>query len=239
MEIGPGSFEGVFAFDAVVIQSVVFHPDAAEWSCVVASAAMSAVERICYTRRACSVMLTGGRSAEALYQAWSAQPNFAKLTNVEFFFGDERCVPPDHPESNYALAMRTLFRDGVPPSCKITRMNAEHPDSSAAAAAYEPQLPVKLDVMLLSVGEDGHIASLFPHSPALFETDRRVVHVLAPNPPFERLTVTPRVITQAHQVFVMAIGKAKATVYEQAQLAPQDISELPARLVLNANWFFG
>lgn len=182
-------------------------------------------------------MLTGGRSAAKLYEALSGSPEFHHLRNVHFFFGDERCVAPDHPESNYGLAMRTLFRYGVPSACKLTRMEVDQVDRDAAALEYERQLPKRLDILLLSVGEDGHIASLFPYDSALFEAHRRVLPAAVSKPPFERLTVTPCVITQARQVFVMAFGKDKAAVYERAKLAPSDISELPARLVLNATWF--
>jgi len=61
-----------------------------------------------------TVMLTGGSSATQLYTEWQKLPNFKKLTNTTFYFGDERCVPPDHPESNYGMAMQTLFEDGLP-----------------------------------------------------------------------------------------------------------------------------
>lgn len=182
-------------------------------------------------------MLTGGRSAESMYRTWAARPEFGRLRNVQFYFSDERCVPPDHPESNYGLAMRTLFQHGVPYSCEVIRILAELPDHDAAATAYEAKLPERLDALLLSVGEDGHIASLFPHSSALLETRRRVVYVNTPKPPVERITVTPGVITQAHHVFVMALGQIKADLYKQAQIDPHNIASLPARLVLNATWF--
>jgi len=207
------------------------------WSELLSDALLVAISEVTHSKSLCSVMLTGGRSAEGLYRAVAEAGVLRRFSGVKFFFGDERCVPPDHPDSNFGLAMRTLFRDGVPPSCEVIRMGAEHPDADAAAAAYEALLPGRIDVLLLSVGEDGHIASLFPGSSFLFESRRRVVHVMAPNPPLERLTVTPVVITQAHKVFVMALGERKASVYERAKLAPEDISELPARLVLNATWF--
>lgn len=207
------------------------------WEQEVASKITEAVLQACIKHGSCTVLLTGGRSAERLYKAWSALPKFTQLRNVHFYFGDERCVPPGHAESVYGLAMRSLFQQGIPKDCTITRMHAEQLDREAAAEAYGKQLPSRLDVMLLSVGEDGHVASLFPHNSALLETRRRVVPVHAPKPPPERLTVTPLIITQAAQVFVMAIGSAKASVFRRAQSEPNDILALPARLVLNATWF--
>lgn len=207
------------------------------WGGLLSDALSVAISEVTHSKTLCSVMLTGGRSAEELYRAVAEAGVFRRFSGVKVFFGDERCVPPEHPDSNYGLAMRTLFRDGVPPSCEVIRMGAEDPDADAAAAAYEALLPGRIDVLLLSVGEDGHIASLFPGSSFLFETRRRVVHVVAPKPPLHRLTVTPVVITQAHKVFVMALGERKAAVYQRAKLSPEDIAELPARLVLNATWF--
>ena len=157
-----------------------------------------------------------------------------------FYFGDERCVPPDHPESNYGLAMRTLFQHGVPHGCTVNRMAADQEDREAAADAYAQQLPDRLDLVLLTVGEDGHIASLFPHSAALFETRRRVVPVLVPKWPPERLTITPPVITQAVDVFIMALGPNKAAVFQEASAKSSNevnaIAALPVRLVLSATW---
>lgn len=207
------------------------------WPYHVAKALTEVIRKTHLASGSCSFMLTGGRSAASLYRVWGALPDFGQLRNIDFYFSDERCVSPDHVESNFGLTMRTLFKNGVPPTCRIIRMSSELRDQMAAVVAYEAQLPKRLDVLLLSVGEDGHIASLFPKSSALFEKYRRVVNVLAPNPPFERLTVTPDVILNARNIFVMAIGEAKADIYKRATLAPKDVSELPARLVLDATWF--
>ncbi|BAO31133.1 6-phosphogluconolactonase [Sulfuritalea hydrogenivorans] len=187
-------------------------------------------------RGECSVMLTGGRSAGSLYRAWAAMPDFRQLAGIAFYFGDERCVAADHPASNYDMARQTLFRNGLPAGCRVFRMEADTPDHDAAARRYEQILPEQLDVLLLGVGEDGHVASLFPGSPALHERLRRVVPVVGPKPPPQRLTITPPVIARAKTVFVLATGLAKARVWEMAMLDPADADNLPARLVLNANW---
>lgn len=210
--------------------------DGSTWSTAAAVLIQAAIQKILLERRRCNVMLTGGRSAEQLYLEWAELPAFQNLRDVQFYFGDERCVPPEHPDSNYGLAMRTLFNRGLPRGCAIVRMEADSADLDAAAVYYDRQLPEKLDVLLLSVGEDGHIASLFPHGDALHEIRRRVVPVAARKAPYDRLTVTPRVIAQADHIFVLAIGKAKAAVFRQAQAAQQEIANLPARLVLRGTW---
>ena len=114
----------------------------------------------------CSVMLTGGRSAARLYKAWRDLPAFQQMIGVSFYFGDERCVPPDHAESNYGMAMQILFPNGVPTGCAVFRMEADATDQEAAALRYADLLPDLIDVLLLGVGEDGHIASSFPNNVA-------------------------------------------------------------------------
>lgn len=184
----------------------------------------------------CSVMLTGGRSAELLYAAWSEHPAFQQLHGVSFYFGDERCVPADDTNSNYGMAIRTLFQRGLPESCKVFRMEADDPDRDAAALRYDRALPKVIDIMLLGVGEDGHIASLFPGSSALREANRQVMPVIGPKSPQNRLTITPVVIAQAIFVFILANGPSKAAVLNEALQAPSVFDVLPARLVLNATW---
>ena len=187
----------------------------------------------------CHFMLTGGRSATQLYRAWSSLPDYSTgLRGVQFYFGDERCVPPDHAESNYHLARNTLFPHGVPEGVPMHRMDADAENLDTAADRYAAQLPESIDILLLSMGEDGHIASLFPDSPALHELQRPVVPVTGPKPPHQRLTVTPPVIRSASAVIVMAFGEQKRAMYEKALRDPADIDAIPARLVLDRTWFF-
>ena len=88
-----------------------------------------------------TIMLTGGRSAAQLYTKWEKLTNFKRLTNAVFYFGDERCVPLDHSESNFGMVMQTLFKDGLPNNCKIHRMQAEKQNLEKSAKAYEALLP--------------------------------------------------------------------------------------------------
>lgn len=197
------------------------------------------IQFICSKQGHCSVMLTGGQSAEHLYLIWRELPEFKMLKCVSFYFGDERCVPPLDSASNYGLVMRTLFAQGASLGHLVLRMETDAVDQEHAATHYESLLPSKIDILLLGVGEDGHIASLFPHCAALYETLRRVVPVTGPKPPFERFTITPPVIQNAGEVFVLALGKQKRTVYEEALNDPSNIYAIPARLVLNRTWIFG
>jgi 6-phosphogluconolactonase len=117
-------------------------------------------------------------------------------------------------------------------------MEADSLNLEDAADNYGRLLPMNIDLLLLSVGEDGHIASLFPHSPALHELQRSVVPVVGPKAPFSRLTITPRVIESARNIIVLAEGVEKRKVYEMALEAPEDIDSIPARLALNGIWVF-
>lgn len=206
------------------------------WARKAAGLVHASVTSVLRERGQCNLILTGGRAAEAMYCAWTLLPEFSNLRNVNFYFGDERCVSHNESDSNYNLVMRSLFANGVPKTCTIYRMEADSGDATESADSYSRALPMHIDILLLGVGEDGHIASLFPHSSALHESGRRVVFVIGPKPPIRRLTITPPVIRQASSVFVLAHGRAKAAVLARALREPDDIDTLPARMVLAANW---
>ena len=145
-------------------------------------------------------------------------------------------MPPDHAESNYAMAMKTLFAQGVPSGCSITRMTAEGPDHDEAVRVYERLIPEKIDVLLLGMGEDGHIASLFPGSSTLLQQGRRVVSATGPKAPYKRLTITPSVITSARNIFLLTTGKMKGRILAEALKSGSDFMSLPVRLTLSGTW---
>ena len=159
-----------------------------------------------------------------------------------FLFGDERGVPPDHPDSNYGLALEALFRPlGIGPS-QVYRMKGESADLSLAAADYErtvraltqslsPAIP-RLDLVLLGLGEDGHTASLFPETPALSERNHLVAVGLSPKGIPSRLTLTLGVINRATVVLFLVTGADKAqTVRAVLQPGSQAERALPAAQV--------
>ena len=179
-------------------------------------------------RGRCSIALAGGTTPRAIYAvlAGIALPWNA----VDFYFGDERCVPPDDADSNYRMAREALL-DRVPAGT-AHRMQAERADRDAAAADYAALLPERLDVLVLGIGEDGHTASLFPGSAALSSTNRvELVH--GPKPPPWRLTITPRAILAAREIVVVATGRGKASVVERALAGD---AALPASLARHGTW---
>jgi 6-phosphogluconolactonase len=168
-----------------------------------------------------TVALPGGSVATTFFPRLSRVP--LDWSNVDLFWGDERAVPPDHPDSNYAVARSLwLAPAGVPPS-RVHRMKAEEPDLEKAAADYERELqeaagsPPRLDLVLLGVGPDGHVCSLFAGHPVLAVRDRAVAVVEdSPKPPPRRLTLTLPVVAGAHGVVVVALGRGKAEVIREA-----------------------
>ncbi len=179
-----------------------------------------------------SIALPGGSVAEAFFPALVRAP--LEWSAIDWFWGDERAVPPDHPDSNYRLAADLLFRHVPVDPARIHRMRAEGPDLDAAASEYEQTLmatcgvPPRLDLALLGVGPDGHVCSLFPNHPALEETSSFVIAVTdAPKPPPRRMTLTLPALGDA-VIVVAAFGASKAfPIYEAVE---QHETKLPVAL---------
>jgi 6-phosphogluconolactonase len=182
----------------------------------------------------CDLALAGGTTPKRAYELLAGRR--LPWSRVHVWFGDERCVPPDHPESNYALARESLLDRVAIPAANVHRMEAERRDRDAAARDYERQLPEELDLLLLGIGPDGHTASLFPGHPAVEEERRRVVHVVAPKPPPERLTITPPVIRAARETLVLVSGSDKAAAVAHALEGDVEYEKCPARLLRGATW---
>ncbi len=169
------------------------------------------------------VALSGGSTPKALYGVLTEAAPSGQLdwSRVEFYFGDERCVPPDHGESNFALANEYLFRPLKVAKDKVFRMEGAAASPDAAAAGYEaalrkqfgvdpPSCP-RFDLILLGLGEDGHTASLFPGTSAVGEETHLVVTSTSPKGIPKRLTFTAPLINQAKAVVFLVAGSGKAS----------------------------
>lgn len=169
------------------------------------------------------IALSGGGTPKTVYPK-ILEPhrrNQVDWSRVEFFWGDERAVPPDHPESNFGVAYGMLISQ-LPNvrADRIHRMPAEAPDLDAAALSYESELrlafdargdePPQFDFIWLGMGPDGHTASLFPGSTALDETERWVVATWAPQPKAWRMTLTFPVLNAGRHVIFAVEGANKA-----------------------------
>jgi 6-phosphogluconolactonase len=208
-----------------------------EWALNSALLIQDRVEEILRDRKECSIMLTGGESAKKLYLEWSKLKAFESLSGLNFFFGDERCVPVDHPDSNYGLALKTLFANGCAlKKHNIFRMEADNIPLDDSIEYYNSIVPSKVDILLLGIGSDGHIASIFPNSPLVHATDRSIMRSSNFNYSHERMTITPKVIISARNTYVLLWGNYKKRLLDIALEYPDQYCEFPARLVLNANW---
>ena len=169
------------------------------------------------------VALSGGTTPNAVYPLLRSEPRVRRVdwSRVEFFWGDERAVPPDDPESNFGTAYRMFISQlpGVRPDA-IHRMQGEGPDLDASALAYETELrlafnargdsPPVFDLVWLGLGPDGHTASIFAGSSAVRVKDRWVVANWVPSRQVWRLTITYPVIDAAREVVFLATGENKA-----------------------------
>lgn len=197
------------------------------------------------------VSLTGGGTAKRLYETlarpsepWQDRIDWRRL---HLFWGDERHVPPDHPESNYGMARDALLRHVPVPAAQIHRMHGELSDARDAAIAYEEALragfaaagrdALEFDVMLLGLGADAHIASIFPGS-ELLDADRagvaRVAAIFARHLEAWRITLTPRALLDAESILVIVAGEQKANAVWAAREAPPDVVRYPAQLLREA-----
>jgi 6-phosphogluconolactonase len=194
------------------------------------------VSRAITERGRCALALAGGRTPEPAYRELASASSI-DWKRVEIFFGDERGVAPDHPDSNYHMVHLALLSRVPIPADQVHRMEAERADRDAAAREYERLLPRPLDIILLGIGPDGHTASLFPGSAALDERQRLVVPVLGAKPPAERMTITPPVIEAARKVVVLASGGDKAAMVARALEGPLAPKAVPAQLARRGIWF--
>lgn len=184
--------------------------------------------RLTPTSTTTCVALSGGRIAQDFFRglARQAKERGQSLALVHFFWADERCVPPDHPESNYRSAAELLFTPlGLPPQ-NLHRIRGELEPESAAREA-EAELcrfassnaggqPV-LDLVLLGMGEDGHIASLFPGEPEdVMQSPAVYRAVTASKPPPRRITLGYAAIAAAREVWVLASGAGKEAALRES-----------------------
>ena len=190
-----------------------------------------------------SVALAGGSTPRPTYQLLVTSESASQLdwSSVHVFWGDERCVPPDHPHSNYGMAREALL-DHVPLApANVHRIRGEI-EPLQAASEYERTLHqffvpgpepemVTFDLVLLGVGTDGHTASLFPGSELLEEQSRWVAAHRADQARGWRVTLTPPAINAARHVTFLVAGAGKATILQQVLSGPRQPGSLPAQIV--------
>ncbi len=179
-------------------------------------------------------VLTGGSTPKMLYKILSGKELDWK--NVHFWWGDERCVPPEHPDSNFGMAHQTLLSKIAPEEDHVYRMKGEM-EPGSAALEYEGHLRKvfgggaipALDLALLGMGEDGHTASLFPGTAALKVQDRLVVHNYVEKLQANRLTMTFPILNQAKRILFLVSGVSKAMALKQVLEGERNPFRCPAQ----------
>ena len=213
------------------------HDDPADFAAAAAAHAERVLAAALEARGVATVAIAGGRTPRPVHRAW-AECTKLPWAHVALYFGDERCVPPDDPDSNYRGALEHLLSHLPLPGPEVHRMQGEDTDHARAARRYAGQVPDRLDLLILGMGADGHTASLFPgDARALGETQARVLAVTGPKPPHERLTITPPVIGAARDVLVLARGADKSEALARALEGEWDPLACPAQLARRGTWF--
>jgi 6-phosphogluconolactonase len=189
-----------------IVRSQNFVHDGAEFILRHAKAALSERDQF-------RIALSGGKTPRPVYTEFARIARDLPWDRVHFTFGDERCVPPDDPQSNYRMARESLFVPGAVPEKSVTRIRGEI-DPQIAAQEYEDGLDLlatqrgemiyRHDLILLGVGDDGHTASLFPETAALDEKIRKVVANFVQKFDSWRITFTYPLINQARHVCFLA-----------------------------------
>jgi 6-phosphogluconolactonase len=193
-------------------------------------------------RSVARVALAGGSTPKAMYRLL-ASPAFRERVDwrrVEIFFGDERCVPPDHADSNYRMAREALL-DHVPLGAdRVHRIAGERPPAEAAAQ-YQQTLarigdPPRLDLVLLGMGPDGHTASLFPGTPVLAETRALAAPVYVDKLESWRVTLTAPVLSAAAHVLITTVGEEKADALATALTAAAGAVPIQLVRAIDQRW---
>lgn len=242
------------------MNETLVHETAAALYAAAAGHITAAAARAVAERGRFLLVLAGGTTPRGVYeQLASRHADRLDWQRVRLFWGDERCVPPDHPESNYGMAAAALLEHVPIPPGNLHRIHGEEP-AERAAARYDAELaeffraatPEELgdkpafDLVLLGIGADGHTASLFPRSPAL-EATGWAVAARAPDSAAaaERVTLTLPAINASRECLLLVTGAAKRQVAQQVLRPPSGSghgdSVLPAALVRprrRSFWFF-
>ncbi|HEX2488948.1 MAG TPA: 6-phosphogluconolactonase [Blastocatellia bacterium] len=187
-----------------------------------------------------TVALSGGSTPKAMFQILAEKPFADALPwrSIYFFWGDERCVPPDHADSNYRMAMETLLSKVPIPPENIFRIPAEDDDPHRAAINYSENLQKffadewpHFDLVFLGMGADGHTASLFPGTAALKAHDRIAVANYVEKFQSWRITLTAEAINKARNIIFLVAGQDKAPAMKEVIEGPRNPELYPSQLI--------
>jgi 6-phosphogluconolactonase len=201
------------------------------------------IENVLYRKNEFNLAISGGDTPKNLYNLLGSEfKDSISWQRVHIFLCDERCVPKDHPDSNYNMVYNNLISKITIPNKNIHRIITEMENPHESALDYENLLQEffpkgsqhTFDLMLLGMGEDGHTASLFPKSPILKEEEHWVSEAIAPSthPPRNRITLTIPIINSSKSIFFLISGKKKITIAKSIFKEPKAaIKKYPVAMV--------
>jgi len=201
-------------------------------------------EDIC-THAEFTLCLSGGSTPAATYELLATRFHLSvDWKEVKFFWGDERCVPPSDPESNYAMANRTMLsRLALQPN-QVHRIRGEEAPEQAARSCEddlrtafglaEGEFP-RFGLALMGLGDNSHTASLFPGSPAIHEAERMAVAVAVDAAQRHRISLTAPVFNNAARVLFLVTGEGKAQAVKNVLQGPRDPDQFPAQIIAPTN----
>ena len=203
----------------------------------------AAKEAVCEKGNFC-VALSGGSTPKALYGLLISNPILQAMVpwgKIQFYFGDERHVPPDDTESNFRMATEAMLAKAPVDAQQVHRIKGEKRNAAQAAEEYEEdlrtsfrlaegQLP-RFDLVLLGMGPEGHTASIFPGTKALKEERRLVVSNWVGKLYTDRITLTPPVLNNAARIIFMVQGAEKAPALKAVFEGPYEPDQLPAQII--------
>lgn len=215
------------------------HDDSETLGRAVTEALVDVVERTLEKSDRFTIALSGGSTPLVIYRFLAGEfADRVPWEKMHFYWGDERYVPHDDPESNYRLFRETVMKAVRIPDENIHPMPTSRGNPDADASEYEDSMRKdfdavrpRFDLILLGMGKDGHVASLFPGSRALDEKARWVVAVRADADPPVRLTLTPVVLNAASNVWFIVSGREKADILKRVMMGPVDPGRFPASVV--------
>lgn len=190
-----------------------------------------------------NMALSGGNTPRDVYRKLAVAPDHERIDweRVYLFWGDERCVPPEHADSNFRMVKETLLNSTGLPGKNVFRMRGELSAAEAATeyaeliARHFKEDPPSFDLILLGMGGDGHTASLFPQTEVLHVRDRPVAAVYVPKLRTWRVTLTLPVLNAARAVLFLVSGKSKAEMIQRILALEEPAIDLPASLVRPQN----
>jgi 6-phosphogluconolactonase len=203
-----------------------------DWALKSAILLAEKIKTCCLNKGECNFMLTGGQSASHIYV--ELFPLISTLSNnIKFYFGDERCVSKSSPDSNFNMVMQALQENFD--KYEFFRIRGDANNLIEECDRYANLLPKHIDILLLSIGDDAHIASIFPNFD-LAINEKNIVITSSPCHKYDRITITKKIIDTSNQIFCLVKGSKKGHAMTNTFKSDSNSNQFPAKLVSSATW---